>query len=126
MNERVKADNEKFCHECGELIRIKAEICPKCGVRQPCLTTGGVADLGGVIGQGQPRSRTTTGILALLLGGLGIHKFYLGKPIWGFVYIALIWTFIPAIVGFIEGLNFLLMDEKTFNNRYAGPAWKAA
>ncbi len=30
-----KKDNEKFCHECGQLINAKAEICPKCGVRQP-------------------------------------------------------------------------------------------
>src|SRR5579875_3207583 len=32
-NER-EAD-EKYCHECGAVIRARAEICPKCGVRQP-------------------------------------------------------------------------------------------
>ena len=31
----MKKDNEKFCQECGEIINVKAEICPKCGVRQP-------------------------------------------------------------------------------------------
>lgn len=25
----------KFCFECGRRIRLRAEICPKCGVRQP-------------------------------------------------------------------------------------------
>ena len=25
----------KYCHECGKRIRARAEICPKCGVRQP-------------------------------------------------------------------------------------------
>ena len=25
----------KYCHECGRRIRARAEICPKCGVRQP-------------------------------------------------------------------------------------------
>ena len=30
----MKKDNEKFCQECGEIINVKAEICPKCGVRQ--------------------------------------------------------------------------------------------
>ncbi len=25
----------KYCHECGRRIRTRAEICPKCGVRQP-------------------------------------------------------------------------------------------
>ena len=33
-NEHVKANDEKYCSECGQLINIKAEICPKCGVRQ--------------------------------------------------------------------------------------------
>src|SRR5688500_13555009 len=32
---RRKNADEKFCQECGEVIRAKAEICPKCGVRQP-------------------------------------------------------------------------------------------
>lgn len=27
--------DEKYCHECGAVIRAKAEICPSCGVRQP-------------------------------------------------------------------------------------------
>ena len=38
-----KTSEEKFCHECGEVIRAKAEICPKCGVRQalqPGVVTG--------------------------------------------------------------------------------------
>lgn len=33
----MKAANEKFCQECGEAINVKAEICPKCGVRQPAI-----------------------------------------------------------------------------------------
>jgi hypothetical protein len=28
----------KFCHYCGNLIARIAEICPKCGVRQPAVT----------------------------------------------------------------------------------------
>ena len=35
MNEiRTKGLDEKFCSECGEIIKLAAEICPKCGVRQ--------------------------------------------------------------------------------------------
>lgn len=33
-SKRVKTTDEKYCSECGEIIKIKAEICPKCGVRQ--------------------------------------------------------------------------------------------
>jgi hypothetical protein len=31
----LKGPDEKFCHECGAVIRARAEICPGCGVRQP-------------------------------------------------------------------------------------------
>ncbi len=31
---KVKMTDEKYCSECGEIIKINAEICPKCGVRQ--------------------------------------------------------------------------------------------
>lgn len=34
MGSQTKGPDEKHCHECGEIIRAKAEICPKCGVRQ--------------------------------------------------------------------------------------------
>ena len=40
MNEKIsKEPNEKFCHECGAAINMKAEICPKCGVRQLGLSS---------------------------------------------------------------------------------------
>ena len=41
-------------------------------------------------------------ILALLLGGLGVHKFYSGRIGLGIVYILFCWTFIPSIVAFVE------------------------
>jgi TM2 domain-containing membrane protein YozV len=92
------------------------------------MTTSGAGanlDLANAVGQGQPRTKITAAILALLLGAFGLHKFYLGQTIWGVAYILLVWTFIPAIIGFIEGLNFLFMSEQVFNEKYAGPAWKA-
>lgn len=117
-----KKDNEKFCHECGEAIRAKAEICPKCGVRQP-IVGGMQRESQGVLASGSPRTKSTATILALLLGGVGAHKFYTGKLVWGIVYLVFILTFIPAILGLIEGLNFLLMSEETFQERFGGPAW---
>jgi predicted RNA-binding Zn-ribbon protein involved in translation (DUF1610 family) len=32
---RKRASNEKYCVDCGGLIRARASICPKCGVPQP-------------------------------------------------------------------------------------------
>ena len=36
-------------------------------------------------------NKVAYGILAILLGGIGIHKFYAGKMAWGIVYILLCW-----------------------------------
>lgn len=41
-------------------------------------------------------------LLALFLGGLGIHKFYSGRIGMGIVYIIFCWTFIPCIIAVIE------------------------
>ena len=41
-------------------------------------------------------------VLALLLGGIGAHHFYLGKIGLGIVYVCFIWTFVPAILGVLE------------------------
>ena len=64
---------------------------------------------------GRPvKSRTTAAILAFLLGGVGAHKFYLGQTGIGFVYLLFFWTFIPAILAFIEFVIYLTQDDATF------------
>ena len=108
---RVKTDGEKHCSECGAIIRIKAEICPQCGVRQ--LTMSNAA-----LGSAEPRNKTTAAILAIFLGGLGAHKFYLGKPWVAIVYIAFCWTFIPSLVALVEGVVYLSMSEAKFAAKY--------
>jgi TM2 domain-containing membrane protein YozV len=68
------------------------------------------------------RSKMTTGLLALFLGGLGTHKFYLGHGMQGALYLLFCWTFMPAAVAFIEGLIILWMSEETFQQRYGDSA----
>lgn len=41
-------------------------------------------------------------LLALFLGGFGIHRFYLGQMGTGVLYLIFSWTGIPTILGFIE------------------------
>lgn len=45
---------------------------------------------------------TTAVLLALFLGGLGAHKFYLGKTTAGILYILFSWTTIPAWIALFE------------------------
>lgn len=60
------------------------------------------------------KSKVTAGILGILLGGLGIHKFYLGKTGAGILYLCFCWTYIPAIIGFIEGIMYLCSNDENF------------
>ena len=119
MEERAKRPDEKFCHECGEIIRAKAEICPKCGCRQSAEVSHPSSDLGQVFSSAAPKSRTTAAALAILLGGVGAHKFYLRKPVYGIVYAVFVLTFIPALIGLVEGIHYLTMSDAEFQNRFA-------
>lgn len=67
---------------------------------------------------GSSRSKVTAGVLAILLGGIGAHKFYLGKTGQGILYLLFSWTFIPLIVGVIEGLMYLGMRDADFAQKY--------
>jgi len=72
----MKAENEKYCSNCGELIDRSAEICPKCGVRQiPQRPT-----YNNVQGEYDPNKSEkdwlTTLLLCIFVGYLGIHRFY--------------------------------------------------
>lgn len=54
------------------------------------------------------------GLLGIFLGGLGIHKFYMGKVGMGILYLLFCWTGIPAIIGFIEGIIYLCSNDENF------------
>ena len=64
------------------------------------------------------KSKITAGILAILLGGFGVHKFYLGKVGMGILYLVFCWTGIPGIVGLIEGIIYLTCSDDEFQTKY--------
>lgn len=66
-------------------------------------------------------NKLVAALLAIILGGLGIHKFYLHKPVQGVLYILFCWTGLPMLIGFIEGLVYLSMSDYTFAWRYNKP-----
>lgn len=74
----------------------------------------------GALGPTSPsgRSRVAAAVFAILLGGIGIHKFYLGRVGQGILYILFCWTFIPALIGLIEGIIYLTMTNDEFFRKY--------
>ncbi|MDI9335153.1 MAG: TM2 domain-containing protein [Cytophagales bacterium] len=110
----TKAIDEKFCSECAAAIKVKAEICPKCGVRQ--IGQSATINLGPVTSNG--KSRIAAALFAFFLGAFGGHKFYLGQVGLGILYLVFFWTFIPALVAFIEFILFLTMSDEVFNQKY--------
>lgn len=64
------------------------------------------------------RTRVTAALFAILLGGLGAHKFYLGQPGFGLLYLMFCCTGIPSIVGVIEGIIYLGMGDQEFVMKY--------
>lgn len=97
--------NEKFCTACGGSMHVTATACPKCGA--PAKVDCNVTE----------KNKLVAGLLAIFLGGFGIHKFYLGRIALGIVYLIFTWTFIPWIIGFIEGIVYLCMSEEKFNKK---------
>ena len=59
-------------------------------------------------------NKTEAGILAIVFGGLGLQKFYLGKYGQGLICAALCWTFIPAFIGVAEGIHYLTESQEQF------------
>lgn len=103
-----RGETEKYCTNCAELIHKQADICPECGVPQQTAPSS-AADT----------DQTVAGILAILLGGLGAHKFYQGRIGLGLLYLCFFWTAIPALIGLIEGILILVADEEEYAEKYA-------
>lgn len=64
------------------------------------------------------KDKTTAGVLSIMLGGFGVHKFYLGRMGAGIAYFLFSWTGIPFILGLIEGVSYLSMSPERFNAEY--------
>ncbi|MHC5613704.1 MAG: NINE protein [Nostoc sp.] len=66
------------------------------------------------------KSRSVAAVLAFsgTLTISGLHKFYLGQPLWGVLYLLLFWTPIPKIASAIEGVWYLAQDEEAFDRNF--------
>lgn len=68
--------------------------------------------------------KVTAGVLGILLGALGIHKFILGYNTEGIILLlATLLTcgfgsFITGIIGLVEGITYLSKSDEEFVNTY--------
>ena len=66
----------------------------------------------------EEKSRVVYGILAILLGGYGVHKFYMGNVKHGIFYILLSCVSVGFILGIISGILALMKSDEEFHQRY--------
>ena len=72
------------------------------------------------------KSKVTAGVLAIVLGGFGVHKFYLGYVGTGFIFLAIwivgllifIGPLVVGVIGIIEGIRYLSMSDEQFDQTY--------
>lgn len=122
----------KKCRHCGEILdvalRAAEEAKKSSSSQQPMvfMNAGGggggssaaASAVGGGMGLTKTKSRLMAALLAFFLGGIGIHKFYLGQTAMGVVYLLFSWTFIPMFISWIEGVVYLLSSERAFALKY--------
>ena len=66
---------KRFCHYCGAQTEAHATVCYTCGVAL------------GTVAPPDAKSKLAAGLLGIFLGGLGIHRFYLGYTNIGIIQI---------------------------------------
>lgn len=65
------------------------------------------------------KNKITAGVLGILLGGLGVHHFYLGSIATGVILLVLSCFFgLGAVVGLVEGILLLVMSDEEFDAKY--------
>ena len=115
----------KFCPNCGAQINGYCNNCPNCGI---ALTNMVVQQVYVQNPPANAKSKVCAGLLALFLGGLGIHNFYLGYTGRGVaqLLITLIGTpltcgitfWISPLWSFIEGIMILCGSINVDGNGY--------
>lgn len=69
-----------------------------------------------VIQKWQRNSHIECGLIAIVFGSIGLHKFYIGKYGRGMLYILFCWSGIPALIGILEGIHYLAQTQEQFED----------
>ncbi|GAB3437679.1 TM2 domain-containing protein [Insolitispirillum peregrinum] len=100
---------------------VLARFADLVGHQKPAPVTGAAVPprLGDGSSMHRGKVRITAALLALLFGGIGVHRFYLGSWGVGLLYLGLL--FVPGaglVLAFIETVRFFVMSETAFDDRY--------
>ncbi|WP_394203228.1 NINE protein [Shewanella waksmanii] len=100
------------CPSCLEQIPVDARVCDHCASVQ------GLEALAGVDPSIRLKSRKLAILFSILLGGLGLHKFYLGQHLKGTLYLLFCWTLVPMVIGWLDAIKTIKMGPFGFAQRY--------
>lgn len=64
------------------------------------------------------KNRITAIIWAVLLGGFGAHRFYVGEMKAGFVMLIFFWTMVPAFWAIYDLFQYAKMSDQEFWAKY--------
>ncbi len=113
------ADEVMQCPYCAETIKVGAIVCRFCN--RNLLTGEDSLHQTIIIQQAEEsaqKNKITAFVLAVFLGWIGGHKFYLDQRKAGVLYLLFFWTFIPMAISIFEAIGYLLMSKKAFQEKY--------
>ena len=121
------------CPNCGNSVTIEQQVnnitCPYCGTSYNTDANQQPYRSNDVFSEGPSgKSRGIAGLLAILLGAIGIHYFYLGKTTPGIVFLVAsliscgILAAVTSIIALIQGIMMFCMSQEEFENKYVNPA----
>lgn len=122
----------RYCTKCGAVNDDTAQYCVSC--QAPLSPISGYQPMQSV-NQGVSGAMTdwkamggdkkiVAGIVAILLGAFGIHKFLLGYTTEGIIMLAVtivscgLLAIVPSVVGIIEGIMYLTKSDEEFVRTY--------
>ncbi|MEG2081975.1 MAG: TM2 domain-containing protein [Oscillospiraceae bacterium] len=111
-----------YCSNCGTKIEPGVQYCLNCGVKVSDGSAYNSANTAYAQGTAKQKSKFVAGILAILLGTLGIHNFYLGYTSKG-VGQLLLFVFFLGWVSFIWGIidAIMIFTDRTDKDAYGVP-----
>ena len=120
----------RYCTKCGAINDDMATYCTTCQSPLSPISTGyqplqsvnqgALTDWKALGGD----KKILAGILAIVVGGLGIHKFVLGYTTEGVIMLLIsvlscgILAIIPTVIGIIEGIMYLTKSDEDFVRTY--------